>query len=206
LPIFRTGARIAITYDNEHSTVHVSYQQSYYYNIAVNHCPSLLSAKGPDIKRERTYVTSIDGTGGRGHMAGNQKEIILLIPSGPRLPVLVAAAGAKASRRFVEFFTANIRKGEQDIGAKVAKSICSHFRFDDFQSFCEVLTFETRAAVLKQVSVRGRRVRRAESRDHVTPSRAILIRWIFESRTLGYRSRVHFPWISPHRAYPQSTD
>jgi integrase/recombinase XerD len=42
-------------------------------------------------------------------MAANQNEIILLTPSGPALPALVAAAGPKASRRFVEFFTANIR-------------------------------------------------------------------------------------------------
>jgi hypothetical protein len=36
-------------------------------------------------------------------------EIILLTPSGPALPVLIAAAGARASPRFVEFFAANIR-------------------------------------------------------------------------------------------------
>jgi site-specific recombinase XerC len=43
-------------------------------------------------------------------MTENKKtDLILLTPSGPALPALVAAAGAKASRRFVEFFTANIR-------------------------------------------------------------------------------------------------
>jgi integrase/recombinase XerD len=39
----------------------------------------------------------------------DRNEIILLTPAGPDLPALVAAAGPKASRRFVEFFTANIR-------------------------------------------------------------------------------------------------
>jgi len=39
----------------------------------------------------------------------DRNEIILLTPSGPALPALVVAAGPKASRRFVEFFTANIR-------------------------------------------------------------------------------------------------
>jgi site-specific recombinase XerD len=39
----------------------------------------------------------------------DRNEIILMKPSGPALPTLVAAAGPKASRRFVEFFTANIR-------------------------------------------------------------------------------------------------
>src|SRR5271167_953085 len=42
-------------------------------------------------------------------MAETKNEIILLTPSGPALPALVAAAGSKASRRFVEFFAANIR-------------------------------------------------------------------------------------------------
>jgi site-specific recombinase XerD len=39
----------------------------------------------------------------------DRNQIILLKPSRPALPALVAAAGPKASRRFVEFFTANIR-------------------------------------------------------------------------------------------------
>jgi hypothetical protein len=42
-------------------------------------------------------------------VAENQNEINLLTPSGPALPALVAAAGPKASRHFVEFFTAKIR-------------------------------------------------------------------------------------------------
>jgi hypothetical protein len=42
-------------------------------------------------------------------MTQKNTEIILLTPTGPALPALVAAAGPKASRRFVEFFTANIR-------------------------------------------------------------------------------------------------
>jgi integrase/recombinase XerD len=42
-------------------------------------------------------------------MTQNNSELIILKPSGPALPALVAAAGPKASRRFVEFFTANIR-------------------------------------------------------------------------------------------------
>jgi len=42
-------------------------------------------------------------------MAKSKNEIVLLTPSGPALPALVATAGPKASRRFVEFFTANIR-------------------------------------------------------------------------------------------------
>jgi integrase/recombinase XerD len=36
-------------------------------------------------------------------------EIIPVTPAGLHLPVVIAAAGAGASRRFVEFFTANIR-------------------------------------------------------------------------------------------------
>src|ERR1019366_8802116 len=36
-------------------------------------------------------------------------EIIPVTPSGLNLPVVIAAAGERASRRFVEFFTANIR-------------------------------------------------------------------------------------------------
>src|ERR1039457_427755 len=36
-------------------------------------------------------------------------EIVRVIPSGLNLPVVIAAAGERASRRFVEFFTANIR-------------------------------------------------------------------------------------------------
>jgi hypothetical protein len=43
-------------------------------------------------------------------MPQNSSELIILTPSGPALPALVAAAGPKAARRFVEFFTANIRK------------------------------------------------------------------------------------------------
>jgi len=42
-------------------------------------------------------------------MAQNNNELVLLTPSGLAVPALVAAAGAHASRRFVEFFTANIR-------------------------------------------------------------------------------------------------
>jgi integrase/recombinase XerD len=42
-------------------------------------------------------------------MPQNNSELIILTPSGPALPALVAAAGPKASRRFIEFFTANIR-------------------------------------------------------------------------------------------------
>jgi hypothetical protein len=42
-------------------------------------------------------------------MTQKNTEIIILTPSGPALPALVAAAGERASRRFVEFFTANIR-------------------------------------------------------------------------------------------------
>ena len=36
-------------------------------------------------------------------------EIVPVIPSGLNLPVVITAAGERASRRFVEFFTANIR-------------------------------------------------------------------------------------------------
>ena len=39
----------------------------------------------------------------------NSELIIILTLVGPALPALVAAAGERASRRFVEFFTANIR-------------------------------------------------------------------------------------------------
>ena len=42
-------------------------------------------------------------------MTENNTEIVLLTPSGLAVPALVAAAGKRASRRFVEFFTANIR-------------------------------------------------------------------------------------------------
>jgi integrase/recombinase XerD len=42
-------------------------------------------------------------------MTQNNSELIILTPAGPALPALVAAAGERASRRFVEFFTANIR-------------------------------------------------------------------------------------------------
>ena len=42
-------------------------------------------------------------------MTKNHTEIVILTPSNRALPALVAAAGPKASRRFVEFFTANIR-------------------------------------------------------------------------------------------------
>src|ERR1700677_518833 len=42
-------------------------------------------------------------------MADNQTELILLTPSSMAVPALVAAAGVHAARRFVEFFTANIR-------------------------------------------------------------------------------------------------
>jgi hypothetical protein len=41
-------------------------------------------------------------------MAETKNEIVLLTPSGAALPAQVAAVGAKASRRFVEFFTTNI--------------------------------------------------------------------------------------------------
>jgi integrase/recombinase XerD len=42
-------------------------------------------------------------------MTQKNTEIIILTPAGPALPALIAAAGKRASRRFVEFFTANIR-------------------------------------------------------------------------------------------------
>jgi integrase/recombinase XerD len=42
-------------------------------------------------------------------MADNQNELIVLTPSSMAVPTLVAAAGVHAARRFVEFFTANIR-------------------------------------------------------------------------------------------------
>ncbi len=42
-------------------------------------------------------------------MTANNTEIVVLTPSGLAVPALVAAAGKRASRRFVEFFTANIR-------------------------------------------------------------------------------------------------
>ena len=42
-------------------------------------------------------------------MTKNHTEIVILTPSNRALPALVTAAGPKASRRFVEFFTANIR-------------------------------------------------------------------------------------------------
>jgi integrase/recombinase XerD len=42
-------------------------------------------------------------------MAQEHSDLIILTPSGRALPALIAAAGPKASRRFVEFFTANIR-------------------------------------------------------------------------------------------------
>jgi len=42
-------------------------------------------------------------------MAENDANLIILKPSGLAVPALVAAAGEHASRRFVEFFTANIR-------------------------------------------------------------------------------------------------
>ena len=42
-------------------------------------------------------------------MTENKTELIVLTPSGIAVPALIAAAGKRASRRFVEFFTANIR-------------------------------------------------------------------------------------------------
>src|SRR5713101_2361221 len=39
----------------------------------------------------------------------HRAKLITVIPSGLNLPVVIAAAGERASRRFVEFFTANIR-------------------------------------------------------------------------------------------------
>ena len=42
-------------------------------------------------------------------MTQNKNELILLTPSGMAVPALIAAAGKRASRRFIEFFTANIR-------------------------------------------------------------------------------------------------
>jgi hypothetical protein len=42
-------------------------------------------------------------------MPQNNSELIILKPSGPALPAPVVSAGPKASRSFVEFFTANIR-------------------------------------------------------------------------------------------------
>lgn len=39
----------------------------------------------------------------------HRAEIISVTPSGLNLPVVIAAAGERTSRRFVEFFTANIR-------------------------------------------------------------------------------------------------
>ncbi len=42
-------------------------------------------------------------------MTENKTELIVLSPSGIAVPPLIAGAGKRASRRFVEFFTANIR-------------------------------------------------------------------------------------------------
>jgi integrase/recombinase XerD len=42
-------------------------------------------------------------------MTGDDHNLIVLTPSELALPSLIAAAGQHASRRFVEFFTANIR-------------------------------------------------------------------------------------------------
>jgi hypothetical protein len=54
------------------------------------------------------YATSI-GIGRTHRMAQKNTEILILTPFGPARPALAATAGAKTSRRFVEFFTANIR-------------------------------------------------------------------------------------------------
>ena len=42
-------------------------------------------------------------------MTKNHTEIVILTPTSHAVPALVTASGPKASRRFVEFFTANIR-------------------------------------------------------------------------------------------------
>jgi site-specific recombinase XerD len=47
--------------------------------------------------------------GAKTRMAANDTELIVLTSSELALPPLIAAAGHQASRRFVEFFTANIR-------------------------------------------------------------------------------------------------
>jgi hypothetical protein len=39
----------------------------------------------------------------------DQKVAVIAGPSGPELPALIAGAGQKAARRFLEFFTVNIR-------------------------------------------------------------------------------------------------
>jgi hypothetical protein len=54
-------------------------------------------------------------------MAKNKTEIVILTPSNRALPALVAAAGAKASRRFVEFFTANIRNKREPADHKTLR-------------------------------------------------------------------------------------
>jgi hypothetical protein len=67
-------------------------------------CPTLLI----DVP-QGLYVTSIGRRGRLHRMIKNHTEIVILTPSSRALPALVAATGPKASRRFVEFFTANIR-------------------------------------------------------------------------------------------------
>jgi integrase/recombinase XerD len=47
--------------------------------------------------------------GAKLRMTGDDQNLIVLTPFELALPPLIAAAGKHASRRFVEFFTANIR-------------------------------------------------------------------------------------------------
>jgi len=55
----------------------------------------------------------------------SRTEIIPVTPAGLHLPVVIAAAGAGASRRFVEFFTANIRNKNTRAAYGPARSV--HF-------------------------------------------------------------------------------
>jgi hypothetical protein len=76
------------------------------------------------------YGSSIAEEGGVGRMSERGSDLIVLAPSaGVPVPPIIASAGRRASRRFVEFFTANIRNlNTREAYARAINAFCPGVR------------------------------------------------------------------------------